>query len=233
MNREQMQQTPNSASQVDFSYWQKQNMNNLVVGSVESVGGGRYKVQYQLLNAYANKTPATPNSSAPAWKSAVLLSDSFTVNASQLRGLAHHISDAIYQNLTGDKGIFSTRIAYVVANQTARGSQYTLEVSDMDGYNPKPLLNSAQPIMSPTWSPDGKGLAYVSFESGDPVVYVQDITTGSRQTVSNFDGLNSAPAWSPDSRRLALVLTRSGAPKIFVMNLSSKQLTQATQGRLD
>lgn len=230
MNPAQMQQFPHAASDVDFSYWQKQNTNYLVVGNVQSVGGGRYKVDFQLVNAYANKESNTANSSAPNWKNAVLLSNNYTVNANQLRSLAHHISDAIYENLTGDKGVFSTRIAYVVAQQFKGGSQYTLEVADMDGYNPKPLLKSSQPIMSPTWSPDGRGLAYVSFESGDPVVYVQDVGTGSRQTMSSFEGLNSAPAWSPDSRRLALVLTKSGAPKIFVMNLANKQLTQVTQG---
>lgn len=230
MDKGQMQQKPSSADNVDFAYWQKQNMNYVVVGKVEAAGGDKYRVQFQLLNAYANKGGDNPKSSAPGWKSAVLLSDSFTVSANQLRGLSHHISDEIYENLTGDKGIFSTHIAYVVAQQSTSGSQYALEVADMDGYNPKVLLKSAQPIMSPTWSPDGRGLAYVSFESGDPVIYVQDVATGSRQTVSSFEGLNSAPAWSPDSRRLAVVLTKSGAPKIFVMNLASKQLNQVTQG---
>ena len=153
MNQGDMQQTPHDASEVNFSYWQKQNQSNIVVGKVESAGGGRYRVQYQLLNAYANKAQPGKNSAAPAWQSTVLLSDSFTVNASQLRAVAHHISDQIYQNLTGDRGIFSTRIAYVIAQPASGGGgQYALEVADMDGYNPKPLLKSPQPILSPAWS---------------------------------------------------------------------------------
>lgn len=224
-----MQQTPSRGDQVDFSYWQQHNMNNVVVGSVQMVGNGQYRVQYQLLNAYANQASDSKHSSRPAWENAVLLTNSFTVNQSQLRALAHRISDDIYKNLTGDRGVFSTRIAYVVA-QHGQGAHYSLEVSDMDGYNPKPLLRSAEPILSPAWSPNGRQIAYVSFEGGHPNIYVQDVTSGGRQKVSSYPGLNSAPAWSPDGRRLALVLTRTGYPKIFVMDLGSKQLTQVTQG---
>ncbi len=222
MDKSDMEQTPNRVDQVDFNYWQKHRMNNIVVGQVQPVGGGRYQVQFQLLDTYAASSAA---------KNAVLLSQSFTVNSQQLRSLAHHISDLVYEKLTGDRGVFSTRIAYVLAQQLGRGSiQYALEVADMDGYNPKSLLQSREPIMSPAWSPDGKQIAYVSFEQGRGMVYVQHIQTGSRQLVSNFPGLNSAPTWSPDGRKLALVLTRSGYPKIFIMDLHSKQTTQLTQG---
>lgn len=231
MKQSDMSQAPHDGSEVDFAYWQKQSQSNLVVGSVQPVGGGRYRVQFQLLNAYANKGQASKNSSAPAWQSAVLLSNSFTVDASQLRAVGHHISDLIYQNLTGDRGVFSTRIAYVIANPGPGGQgQYSLEVADMDGYNPKPLLKSPQPIMSPSWSPNGQRLAYVSFEGQDPVIYVQDVASGSRQVVSKFPGLNSAPAWAPDGQKLALVLTRTGQPKIFVMNSGSHELRQITDG---
>lgn len=229
--KEAMQQTPHHASEVDFAYWQKQGQSNLVVGSVQPASGGRYRVEFQLLNAYTNKAQASKTSSAPAWQSAVLLSNTFTVDASQLRAVGHHISDLIYEGLTGDKGVFSTRIAYVVAQPAAGGrGQYALEVSDMDGYNAKPLLKSNQPIMSPAWSGNGQRIAYVSFEAGDPVIYVQDVTSGARQVVSKFQGLNSAPSWSPDAQKLALVLTRTGYPKIFTMNIGSHQLTQVTDG---
>jgi TolB protein len=231
MARNDIKQTPSSAAEVDFSYWQKQNQSNLVVGSVQAAGGNRFRVTFQLLNAYANKGQASKNSAAPTWQSAVLLSNTFTVDGKQPRSLAHHISDLIYENLTGDKGVFATRIAYVVARPAPGGrGQYALEISDMDGYNPKPLLKSAQPIMSPTWSPNGQRVAYVSFEGGDPVIYMQDVSSGARQVVSKFPGLNSAPAWSPDGQKLALVLTRTGYPKIFVMNLGSHQLTQVSSG---
>lgn len=232
MDTGSMTQTPHSASEVDFAYWQNQNQSNIVVGNIQPAGGDRYRVTFQLLNAYANKASANKKSSAPTWQSAVLLSNTFTANSSQLRSIAHHISDLIYENLTGDKGIFSTRIAYVVAQPApdGRGGQYSLEVSDMDGYNPKPLLKSGQPIMSPTWSFDGNQIAYVSFEGGEPAVYVQDVYSGARHVLSKFDGLNSAPSWSPDGQKMALVLTRTGYPKIFVMSVGSKQLTQVTNG---
>lgn len=229
MSANDMQQTPTTADQVEFSYWQKQNMNNLVVGDVQPAGNGKYRVQFQLLNVYADKT-TQKNSSTPNWQNSVILSDSFTVDGSQLRSLAHHLSDLIYQKLTGDRGIFSTKIAYITAQQSARGSLYTLEVSDMDGYNPKTLLRSNQPIMSPSWSPNAKQLAYVSFEQNKPMIYVQDLASGSRQTVSQFPGLNNAPDWSPDNRQLALVLTRTGNPKIYIMNLGSHQVTEITSG---
>lgn len=230
MDFSDMKQYPSKADQVDFSYWEKQGMNHMVVGSASPIGGGRYRVEFQLLNTYADKTHDNKKSSAPAWQNAIILSDTFTINASQLRGLAHHISDLIYQKLTGDRGIFSTKIAYVNAIQGQGQSSYSLEVSDMDGYQPKILLRSNQPIMSPKWSPDGRRLTYVSFEQGRPMVYVQDLTSGSRQLVSNFPGLNSAPSWSPDGRRLALVLTRTGYPKLFTLTLGSQQASQVTQG---
>lgn len=229
MSAGQMQQTPANASGVEFSYWQKQNINDMVVGKVTTVGGNRYRVDFQLLNVYGNA--ASQKSSGPAWQNAVILDKTFTVNSDQLRSLAHHISDLVYQALTGDRGVFSTRIAYVLMQRTgASGAQYVLEVSDMDGYNPKPLLRSNQPIMSPAWSPDGRKLAYVSFESGRPAIYIQDVASGARQMVSDYQGLNSAPAWSPDGTRLALVLTRTGYPKIFIMNVADHSVTQLTQG---
>jgi len=230
-NPADMQQTPHSADQVDFAYWQKQNQSNLVVGSVQPASGGRYRINFQLLNTYASKAATDSKTAAPGWQKAVLLSDSFTVDANQLRRTGHHISDLIYEKLTGDRGVFSTRIAYVVANPApGNRGQYSLEVSDMDGYNPKPLLQSNQPIMSPHWSSDARRIAYVSFENGDPVVYVQDVNSGSRQAVSQFPGLNSAPAWSPDNQKLALVLTRTGYPKIFTLDLRSKQVSPVTNG---
>ncbi len=231
MNKNDIKQTPSTAADVDFSYWQNLNQSNLVVGNVQPAGSGRYRVTFQLLNAYPNKGAASKNSSAPNWQSAVLVSNTFTVEASQLRSLAHHISDLIYENLTGDKGVFATKIAYVVAQPAAGGKgEYALETSDMDGYNPKPLLKSNQPIMSPTWSPNGQRIAYVSFEGGDPIVYVQDVSSGARQVLSKFSGLNSAPSFSPDGQKIALVLTRTGYPKIFTMSTNGGQLKQITSG---
>jgi TolB protein len=224
-------QMPSTAAQVDFEYWQNQRVENIVVGSVTPAGSGQYRVEFQLLSAYPNKVSNDMISSAPMWQKTIILSQIFNSNERELRSLAHHISDLIYENLTGERGVFSTKIAYVVAQQSANApDHYTLEVSDIDGYDPQPLLKSNEPIMSPKWSPDGRRLAYVSFEQDKPVIYVQEVASGRRQAVSSFPGLNSAPAWSPDGNRLALVLTISGAPKIYVMDVGSRKPVQITQG---
>jgi TolB protein len=138
----------------------------------------------------------------------------YTVNAAQLRLTAHKIADVIYEKLTGDKGVFATRITYVVK----RGPRYELQVADADGYAPQTVLASNEPIISPAWAPDGTRLAYVSFERRKPVVYVQSLMTGKRTAVANFTGSNSAPAWSPDGRRLAVVLSKDGGSQMFVIN---------------
>ncbi|MDF3054183.1 MAG: tolB [Gammaproteobacteria bacterium] len=222
---------PSTAEQVDFQHWQQQGVDNIVVGNVTPTGSGNYRVQFQLLSAYPNKANDQLGSSAPVWQKTIILNQNFSGKDNQLRALAHHISDLIYENLTGERGVFSTRIAYVVAQQSPKApSVYTLEVSDIDGYGPQPLLKSNEPIMSPKWSPDGRRLTYVSFEKDNPIVYVQDVATGRRQVVSNSSGLNSAPSWSPDGNRLALVLTKTGAPKIFVMDLNTNTSMQVTDG---
>jgi TolB protein len=200
------------------------NADNVVVGAVQGMGGDRYRVNFQLLEAYKGKTSATPS---------VLLERKYdSVSGRELRALAHHISDAVYQQITGVRGVFSTKLAYIVVQRSEAGpTRYTLEVSDQDGYNPRPLLTSTDPIMSPAWSPNGRQIAYVSFENHHASIYIEDVATGSRQRVSEFKGINGAPAWSPDGRKLALVLSKSGSPNIYIMDLGSHQLTQLTNDR--
>jgi len=195
-------------------------VNNVVVGQVKKVGSDTYQVSFQLLDGFKDKASGSQN---------ISLSKRFTVSGNQLRPLAHHISDLIYQQIQGVRGIFSTRLAYVVVQRSSKApTRYILEVCDQDGYNPRPLLNSTDPIMSPSWSPNGKQIAYVSFEKKHASIYLQDVGTGGRRLVSEFRGINGAPAWSPDGRKLALVLSKGGAPSIYVMDLSSYQLTQMT-----
>lgn len=196
------------------------NADNIVKGSVESLGGDRYQVNFQLLDAFKSKSSN---------QQSAILSQKFTVSGNELRSAAHHISDLIYQKITGVRGIFSTRLAYVVVQRSLSGqARYILEVSDQDGYNPHALLTSTDPIMSPSWSPNGKQIAYVSFENKHAAIYVQDVSSGGRRLLSEFPGINGAPAWSPDGRRLALVLSKSGSPNIYTMDLGSRQLTQLT-----
>jgi TolB protein len=155
-----------------------------------------------------------------------LLNQTMTVPKNQARQAAHHISDLVYQTLTGVRGIFSTRIAYILVHD----GKYALNVADYDGFNPKPILVSPQPIMSPAWSRDGKKLAYVSFENGNPDIYVSNIANGARTLLSNYSGINGAPAFSPNDQRLALVLSKGGAAKVFIMPLATKKLDQITTG---
>ncbi len=219
---------PTDASQVNFSDWQKLKTNYLVLGQVHQEGS-RLRVSFQLLNVYY-QAKQSANNAAPAWQSAILASKSFYTTPENSRAVAHLISDQIYQALTGNRGIFSTRLAYVLVNGPLNNRSYTLEVSDYDGFNPRVLLRSSQPVMSPSWSPNGRELAYVSFEGNKPSIYVQNVATGGRRVISNYPGINGAPAFSPDGRQVALVLTQTGYPKIYLMNLASGSLKQVTDG---
>lgn len=209
---------PSKVSEVDFQHWQKLGVNNLVMGEVTALSDGRYQVDFKLLNVYTPKTP-------------VMMGERFDTTEAGLRALSHHISDLIYQKLTGIPGVFSTKIAYVLVQHPVDAlAQYNLEVADADGFNPQRLLSSPQPIMSPTWMPDGRELAYVSFEHHEASIYLQDVATGSRRLVSRFPGINGAPAFSPDGKRLAMVLSMTGNPKIYVFSMLTHRLTQITHG---
>lgn len=190
---------------------------DIVTGNVQSLGSSRYEVSFQLVSTSAQA--GTPP----------LLNLSFTANQSGLRALSHHISDLIYQKLTGVRGIFTTKIAYILAQHYRNGSaRYQLVVADQDGFNPQTLLTSNEPIMSPTWAPNGRQLAYVTFENHHAAIYIQDLYSGARRLVSRYPGMNNAPAFSPNGHRLALVLTLDGNPNLYVMNLSDGKLTQIT-----
>lgn len=213
-----LNQFPSDAHEVSADYFRRLGTDNVVVGKVESVGGDRYQVSFQLLDMFRGKTA-----------SSIVMTKKYTISGNELRGIAHHISDLIYQQITGTRGIFSTKLAYVVVQRSDNAAtRYILEVSDQDGYNPRPLLNSPEPIMSPDWSPNGRQIAYVSFENQKAGIYLEDVASGSRRLLSEFPGINGAPAWSPDGRKLALVLSKSGAPNIYIMDVGSRRLTQVT-----
>lgn len=215
-----MSQSPHTPEQVDVSYWRGKNINDVVVGQVTSIGGGRYQVKAALVNLFANQQSTDR----------ILFNEQFTVTNNDLRALAHHISDMVFEKLLGIKGIFSTQIAYILVQHAGATRRFSLEVADADGYNPKTLLTSPEPIMSPAWSPDGRKIAYVSFENNYPRIFVQEVATGQRQVLSHFPGINGAPAWSPDGRQLAVVLSKSGHPKIYIASLQDHSFRQVTQG---
>ena len=220
---------PHQPADVKINYWRKQNVNYMVVGSVKRVDDSRYSVKFSLLDVYKhNQLGANPTLGNQAL---VLMSQVLTVSETQLRALAHHISDLIYQKIIGQHGIFSTRIAYVLLQRPVnKPPVYKLIIADYDGFNPQAILISHQPIMSPAWSPNGQKLAYVSFESGQAAIYISDITTGKRRLITRFSGINGAPAFSPDGDKLAVVLSKGRNPNIYIINLLTKQMRQITRG---
>ncbi len=190
---------PFRAEDVQAAAWRARGADAVVVGSMRPLPDGRVDVRFDLVDVV---------------KQAKLAGMSYLVAPAQFRATAHKIADVIYEALTGDPGVFSTRIAYI----TKAGTRFQLLVADADGSDPQTVVTSNEPLLSPRWSPDGSRLAYVSFESRKPVVYVQNLGTGARTAVANFRGSNSSPAWSPDGRRLAVTLSRDGGSQIFVMS---------------
>jgi TolB protein len=203
---------PTEGSQVQFQNWRMVNVDNLVIGKI-SEAGQQYNVQFQLFDVF---------------RSNQLAGYSFTVGRQDLRRVAHHISDLIYEKLTGEHGAFNTQIAYVTTSGSPGNKTYTLLVADSDGYNPQTILTSREPLMSPTWSPDASQLAYVSFENKTAQIYVQELRTGTRRKLTSFKGINGAPSWSPDGRSLAVTLSRDGNPEIYTMDLKSNTLRRLT-----
>ncbi|MDP2030111.1 MAG: Tol-Pal system beta propeller repeat protein TolB [Thiobacillus sp.] len=198
-------------AQANTSVWRSKGAEALVVGQVTALAGGRFEVKFRLLDAV---------------KQTQLAGFSYTITAAQWRATAHQIADIIYEKLTGARGAFSSRIAYV----QKQGKRYELKVADADGQNPRTVVRSDEPLISPMFSPDGASLVYVSFEDKKPIVYVQSLRDGGRRKTAAFKGSNSAPAWAPDGKRLAVVLTRDQASQIYLINADGSGLTRLTQG---
>jgi len=210
---------PSQGSDIKFATWRLLKQDYIVVGRIKDAGGGMVQVEYELWDV--NKQQS-------------LLSQAMQpAPVGDLRNVAHQIADAIYQKITGVRGAFWTRIAYITAVGLGNNTSYSLLVADSDGFNPQVVARSKESLLSPSWSPDGKKIAYVSFESGNSNIYVQDITTGSRQLVeSHPKGINGAPAWSPDGSKLAVALSFSGNLNIYVLDMASRQETRVTSNNL-
>ncbi len=196
-------------TQVDLASWKSRGADALVTGSVVKLSDGRIELRYKLVDTA---------------RGASLAAQSLAVQQQFTRLGAHRVADDIFEKLTGIRGAFATRIAYV----SRSGGEYRLEIADSDGENAFVALRSSEPIISPTWSPDGSKLAYVSFESKKPVVYVQELASRKRVIAANFKGSNSAPAWSPDGRRLAIALSREGLTQIYAVNADGSDLKKLT-----
>jgi len=197
-------------SRPDLAVWRGTGSDALLTGSVSRLADGRFDVRFRLWDVVRSQD---------------LGGLSYPVASGDLRYAAHRIADYIYEKLTGDKGVFSTRIAYVAK----QGQRYTLLVADADGENARSTLTSPEPIISPTWAPGGSQLAYVSFESRKPVIYAHEVSTGKRRLLANFRGSNSAPSWSPDGKRIVATLSLSGSAQIYSVDAGGGAPTRLTQ----
>ncbi len=224
-------QQPYLSTQVELEDWKKKGIEAIVVGEITQVDEQTYRVSFELVDIFSKGKKGEGqliNGELMISNGAVIESRQADVNVKSMRRYSHRIADMIYEKLTGVRGAFATRLAYVAIDRT-QDKPYQLVVADADGYNPTPLLLSPQPLMSPAWSPDGSQLAYVSFESGHSQIFIQNVYTGERKMVSDYKGINGSPAWSPDGRRLTVTLSKDGNPEIYILDLTSAKLSRLTR----
>lgn len=216
LDGEMLPALPTRGVAVDFDNWRRVAVNYLLVGELAREGE-EYSLRFQVFDVYGARQ---------------VVADRLIVPAADLREAGHRVADAVYEAVTGIKGVFATRVAYVSVARSGNEQTYRLIMADADGNNERPFVESNEPIMSPVWSPDGRSIAYVSFESGQAAVYVQTLRTGSRRKVSARAGVNNAPSWSPDGRNLALTLSDAdGNLDVYVLKLIGNKLTRITSRR--
>ncbi len=226
----EMPQHPESSRDVDFKKWRSRGVEAVVTGTVTELNPGNYRVTYELVDIFQGQSgngTSLMKGELVTSSSSLLLSRQATVSERSLRMYAHQVSDAIFLKLTGIRGAFATRIAYVSVNKQQK-NPYQLFVADSDGYAPQRLMASSEPVMAPNWSPNARELAYVSFENGNSEIWLQNIYTGKRKSISKFKGINSAPSWSPDGKKLALSLSKDGNSEIYILTVASGKFERVT-----
>ena len=212
---ENMLSIPHLPKEVSFRDWRILGMDYLLIGRAAFGEGGRIAVTYHLYDVPGERE---------------ISSETIVTSVDKWRDASHKISDDVFQTITGIRGAFSTKIMYVLAQNIGTSyAHFKLEVADVDGERVKTLFESSEPLLSASWSPDGRRVAYSSFEGGRPSIIIQEIATGARRKLTQFKGINSAPAFSPDGREIALVLSRDGNTEIYVMNLATERLRRVTR----
>ncbi|MDP9066011.1 MAG: Tol-Pal system beta propeller repeat protein TolB [Pseudomonadota bacterium] len=215
MARTDMIERPHTGANISFDDWRRLGNDYVVVGQTQTLGADRYNIVFELYNVLTRQR---------------LVGYQFSANQAGLRLASHQVADMVFQKILGIRGAFATRIAYVSMLGHLPNKTYQLIVADADGTNPRAVMESNEPLMSPAWSPDGQSLAYVSFENRLPTIYVQALKTGERRRVSARAGVNQAPTWSPDGKKLALTLsTRDGNLDIYILDLGTQALTRITE----